>query len=477
MKKSTQKANKTKRFSDWFSDAKAKVKSTRDTRSKSDAGSNKTANVRGNNSPSRVIELTIHSDVLKQKRSIIIGLPKSYHCQLFSPQQYPVIYLLDAEKHFQQLRSMLDVMSNSDDGNYQIPEVILVGINNIKSASKITHTSLNKRTKSINLDRLRNMTPTKSLVGIDGRTSEKFAVSGGAAEFTRFIKKELVPRIDKSYRTSDYRLLLGHSLGGLFGLSCYLEQPNFFNATIALDPSIWWDDYVIAEQFKSKRQLQGRLFLAAANNPQLSGFNERLVALSATIEQIKHCQDLRNQNKRNQDLQNQDLKNQDNRNRNKAEQNKPDQSKIETTDFEFREFLDEDHLSLPLVGSYYGLLSVFSGFKIPHLWTNLPDAEMLISHFVKFNQKHNLAFLPSEQMVNKLALKWLHVDQDKALALFELNIKNHPDSSDAYYSIGITYQELGQMQKAKQAYRIAMELNHLNEEVAARLEALEDKEG
>ena len=55
------------------------------------------------------------------------------------------------------------------------------------------------------LNRERDLTP--SHVG-------DFKESGGGPRFLDFIAQELMPYIDRNYRTHPYRVLEGHSLGG-----------------------------------------------------------------------------------------------------------------------------------------------------------------------------------------------------------------------------------------------------------------------
>lgn len=65
------------------------------------------------------------------------------------------------------------------------------------------------------MNRPRDYTPRFSPTGGYGPEMQK--VSGGGPKFRSFIEKELVPFIDKSYRTiAGDRTLVGHSYGGLF---------------------------------------------------------------------------------------------------------------------------------------------------------------------------------------------------------------------------------------------------------------------
>ena len=64
----------------------------------------------------------------------------------------------------------------------------------------------------------------------------------------RFLRDELKPFIDGTYRTrpeAEFTGLGGSSLGGLATLSLGLWFPEIFNRLAVMSPSIWWDDCVI----------------------------------------------------------------------------------------------------------------------------------------------------------------------------------------------------------------------------------------
>ncbi len=62
------------------------------------------------------------------------------------------------------------------------------------------------------------------------------------------IETELLPPIDATYRTTPYRILVGHSFGGLFAFHALVSRPDLFDAYIAVDPSLWWNNGAPLEQ-------------------------------------------------------------------------------------------------------------------------------------------------------------------------------------------------------------------------------------
>ena len=83
------------------------------------------------------------------------------------------------------------------------------------------------------------------------------------------MERELIPYIDSHYPTAPYRVLIGHSLGGLMVMNTFLNHTNLFNAYIALDPSMWWDNNHSLKQAQkdlAENKYDGKkLFVAMAN--------------------------------------------------------------------------------------------------------------------------------------------------------------------------------------------------------------------
>ena len=186
----------------------------------------------------------MQSKVLNESRTLLISKPAGY---AGSTDSYPVVYLLDGETHFHYTSGILNFLA----GNDRIPKMILVGI---------VSEGMARRT--------RDLTPP-SEVEIDNRSSPG---NGGADAFLTFLAGEAIPFIDKHYRTRPYRVLIGHSFGGLFGVHALIRKPILFNAFIAADPSLHWNNEAVvaqAEEFFSNTQSLQADFYAAA--PEILG--------------------------------------------------------------------------------------------------------------------------------------------------------------------------------------------------------------
>jgi predicted alpha/beta superfamily hydrolase len=179
------------------------------------------------------------SNTLNESRTLLISKPAGYDTGI---ERYPVLYLLDAETHFRYASGIASFLAEND----RMPKMLLVGI-----VSGTTE------------QRTRDLTPP-SASEIDNRFSPG---NGGAEAFLSFVARELIPFVDKTYRTRPYRLLIGHSFGGLFGVYALVMRPALFNAYIAADPSLHWNNEAVAaraERFLSNtRSLQADFYMTA----------------------------------------------------------------------------------------------------------------------------------------------------------------------------------------------------------------------
>jgi uncharacterized protein len=61
--------------------------------------------------------------------------------------------------------------------------------------------------------------------------------SGGADNFLSFFKQELIPWVDRQYRTDpSHRVLAGHSSAGLFAVYAMFQEPGLFRSYVANSP-------------------------------------------------------------------------------------------------------------------------------------------------------------------------------------------------------------------------------------------------
>lgn len=168
---------------------------------------------------------TLYSSVLQQKRPIEILLPPGY--QKDDSTRYDVLYVLDGEWNTSLTKTVYGFLGYAQ----FIPRnIIIVGVPNVYKGD------INSRD--------RDFTPTHT---------EYSPISGGAANFLAFFKEELIPYINKQYRTKpENSTLYGTSLGGLFATYAFLYAPELFKSYLTVEPSLWYDNGLMSKVAREK---------------------------------------------------------------------------------------------------------------------------------------------------------------------------------------------------------------------------------
>lgn len=156
----------------------------------------------------------IQSKLVNEERTINVWIPVEYKS---SSDSLPVMYMPDGglKEDFPHIANTLaDLISKK-----KIKPIILVGIENTKRQKDLTGPTQVEKDKEIAPE------------------------VGSSADFRAFINLELIPEINKKYRTTAIKGIIGESLAGLFVMETFLLKPDNFNFYIAFDPSLWWNDH------------------------------------------------------------------------------------------------------------------------------------------------------------------------------------------------------------------------------------------
>lgn len=183
--------------------------------------------------------LTLNSTALNEQRILNIYLPADYHDN--DTTRYPVIYLLDgsADEDFIHVAGLVQ-FCNFPWINI-LPTSIVVGIANV--------------------DRKRDFTFPTSIE----QDKKDFPTTGGSAKFIEFLGKELQPFINKQYRTSPKRSIIGQSLGGLLATEVLFKQPQLFDDYVIISPSLWWDKESLLAQFPKSFPQKTKVHVSVGN--------------------------------------------------------------------------------------------------------------------------------------------------------------------------------------------------------------------
>jgi predicted alpha/beta superfamily hydrolase len=167
----------------------------------------------------------LYSPILRDSFALFVHLPRGYRPR--ARRRYPVLVLLDGNVYADQVGATL----------HQRPAreaAILVGVG---------------RPTFLQQDSLRQRDYTYPVAP----TADSMALSGGGRQFLTFVERELLPYLDRTYRTdSTQRTLMGHSLGGYFTLFALVEALKThryaFSAYVAASPTLTYaNEYLLHE--------------------------------------------------------------------------------------------------------------------------------------------------------------------------------------------------------------------------------------
>lgn len=198
---------------------------------------------------------SLHSTVNGVAYELFVSKPPGYDT---TAVRYPVVYLLDADYSFPIAHAVTRHLTERN----HLPPVLVVAI-------------AYGGAPAYRINRTRDYTPV--FVPTGGYGAEYQRVSGGAPRFLEFIERELIPFVERSYRASADRTLVGHSYGGLFSLWTALTEPALFRRVLAVSPSIWYDDQLLLRLEERQRAAGGglpeRLYMTAGDleNPVMAG--------------------------------------------------------------------------------------------------------------------------------------------------------------------------------------------------------------
>ncbi|MFI5162621.1 MAG: alpha/beta hydrolase-fold protein [Sphingobacteriales bacterium] len=376
---------------------------------------------------------SLHSKILGEERKIWVYLPEGAKD---ISKRFPVLYLLDGDAHFTGVVGMIKHLAGSGAG----PDMIIVGIPNT--------------------DRTRDLTPTHSILMPGGDKDQTLKSSGGGEKFESFVAKELIPHIDSLYPVAPYKMLIGHSFGGLTVMNIMVHHPDMFNSYIAIDPSMWWDKQKLLNQardeFKQSQYNGKSLYLGIANTmPDAMDTLQVRLDTTGETEHIRSILALKDILQRN---------------------------KVDGLNFGYGYYKNDNHGSVPLITEYDGLRFLFGFYKMPNkMQSELFDKKStadpvagISAHYAEVSKHMGYSILPPEDMMNEMAYYLLQTQPKKCFALLQLNIKNYPKSENAYDSMGDYYSDQKNKAKAIEFYEKALAIKEVPE-TKKKLDSLQAK--
>jgi predicted alpha/beta superfamily hydrolase len=341
----------------------------------------------------------LKSTVLGEDRNILVRTPIGYETNKVS---YPVLYMTDGDAHMGHTASTIEFLTR----NGRIPDLIVVGVTNT--------------------DRTRDLTPAKS-TNKNAAGELQFPTAGGADNFLKFFETELIPEIEKEYRVQPYRILAGHSFGGLFVIHAMITKTRLFNSYVAVSPSLQWEDFEAlkrAEEFlKNQKELRVTLYTSLGLEPGRIGesFDRFKEVLSKTS--------------------------------------------IKGFAWQAEQMSDEDHGSVVLRSHYFGLRKIYEDWQVPRdvsgaITGGLKGAD---AHYKKLSEKFGYTIATPEEVINQTGYQFLADGKpDEAIAVFKANVERYPVSANVYDSLAEAYERGGRLDLAEPLYDKARVLGQQN---------------
>jgi len=375
---------------------------------------------------------SVKSNIIGENRKIWVYVPDG---AVNNTERFPVVFVLDGDGHFSSVVGMIQQLSTIN-GNTMCPKMIIVGIPNT--------------------DRTRDLTPTHIDADPPFMDSTFSKTSGGGENFIAFMEKELMPHIDSKYPTAPYKMLIGHSFGGLAVMQTFVHHNDLFNSYICIDPSMWWDKEKLLKQTQkvlTEKKFEGKSFYLGIANTLEEGMDIKKVQKD-TSQETKHIRSI--------------LKLQA-----AFEENKQNGLK-----YKGKYYADDTHGSVPLITEYDALRFFFDFFPLKFGMNDFTDSTGTLAtkyqnHFAHLSKKMGYQIKPDEMEINYMGYDFLGRKLYKtAESLFKLNVENYPESFNVYDSYGDYFIAAGDTTSAIIQLKKALAIKE-NEESRKKLTEME----
>jgi predicted alpha/beta superfamily hydrolase len=333
----------------------------------------------------------IHSAVLGEDRPYFIYLPAGAR-----RAPVPLIVLLDGDAHFHHTTGIVRFLA--DQG--RMPPAIVVAVPNTT-------------------DRTRDLTPP---VVDSAALSAVFPSAGGADRMLRFLGEELIPEVEREYGASPFRVLIGHSFGGLFAAHALVARPDLFQGYIAISPSLWWDGQRLVDSLQAR----------ARGGDHLPWFYATMGGLEPPVQTVPFG-------------------------RVASTSHRPE--------WRFITFADDDHGSTPHKSTYDGLELIFRPLRLPADSIVALGIAGIDRRYAEISARYRLFEGTPEAALNVLGYRLLQEDPARAaeaVAAFRENARRFPRSGNTYDSLADGWLALGRRETALACFANAVRVGLAN---------------
>ena len=339
----------------------------------------------------------IYSKKLNSERLITIQLPRDYNMDEKQDQRYPLFIVFDGDYLFEIVSGNVDYMSFWGD----IPNAIIVGINQIDS--RYNDTSV--------VDNI-NFTPISS-----------------TANFFEFVSQELIPYLNKNYRTANFRIAVGHERTGNFINFFLLKKTPIMNGYIIVSPKYTnkMKDYVAQYLINSEDNLY---YYLSTSNQDFKSISEDVLEFNQRMDSI-------------------DKKN---------------------IHYKFQNLESHSHYTLPAYSIPFSIEDMFSIYKDINkieydsvlLKLNTSPVKYLEE---KYEMIKNYFGVNKEMSINDFIAVEQCIDETEKFKFFKdlakLATKKYKETILPSYYMGRFYEETGEAEKAMHVYRSAYNMDDI----------------
>ncbi|RZO97404.1 MAG: esterase, partial [Flavobacteriales bacterium] len=341
---------------------------------------------------SQTIYNSFESEFLKESRELKIQLPRNYDDN--TKKDYPLFIVLDGDYMFEAVSGSVDYLSYWGD----IPESIIVGVNQI--GSRYDDCSV--------------------LDNID------FIPISSSANFFDFISQELIPFFDKNYRTTKFKVAVGHEATANYINYFLLNNKTSISGFIAISPKFSYnmENYIIKRFDKIKSNI---FYYLVSSNTDFKSINERTKMLSENLLTL------------NNDL----------------------------VSFKYKEYEDLTHYNLPIHSISEGIEHVFATYSA----INSIEYDSFLSKIQtspvkylidKYENIYNYYGVNKDILINDFRAVEKYIEESEQYKYFKdlskLAIDKYPKTILGSYFMGLYHERNGDIRKAMHIYRSAYTL-------------------
>jgi hypothetical protein len=238
----------------------------------------------------------------------------------------------------------------------------------------------------------------------------------------QFLADELLPEVEARYGASPFRVLIGHSFGGLFATHAMLTRPGVFKGYIAISPSLWWDggrlaDSLVAHAAATAEHPWFYATMGGLEPEQQTGPFGRAAGGPARAE------------------------------------------------WRFVTFADDDHGSTPHKSTYDGLEAIFRPLRIPGDSLVALGIAGIDRRYASLEARYGLFRGTPEVALNLLGYRLLQEEPARAaeaVAAFRENARRFPKSGNTYDSLADGVLALGRKEAAMACFANAVRVGLAN---------------